>query len=333
MAKVKCSKCGKKNDDTAKKCSKCGKKIYKEFDANLWIIIVCGCIQVLLSMFLLFFSKRFYSGVLNDLVWLFGMSILLIIISLLMFVFCGKKKIKNILFYFVLIFFVLFGGIFLYRTVVAFKYDNCYEIYKLAAYYSSKEAKIIKNNINNIFEYDNSSVFSRDIIIDSFYNDEEFSVLYLNDSYGNYKLKFYLTINDLYDLIDIYYIKDDMKFYLVSDGKKTENFEFYYAMYILDNVLGEELNGFATIEQAIEKNIVDDLEVSANIMFNYENLVYDAEQNSFSFNGNAYNMDYYSNMVDINYTVTFRRKDEKVAEPIWYYGDSSFDYVEWNFNI
>lgn len=340
MACIKCKKCGRKVSDKVDKCPKCGKSIIANKEKidyrKLGAYILFAVVQVTLIVLLFICSKEIlYSDVINDLLVIVGLILLLIINNVIV----GKKlyenKCKKFWYYglclVVIVSFVM-GIVFVYRTVKAFIYDNSSEVYNLAEKYELNDAKKIKKAIDDIFEYDFEGISSRNVVIGNFYGDEDNDnyVLYIDDMYGNYRLKFYLDITD--DKIkNIYWIfNEDTKFYLYKDGKKTDNFEYYYAMYIIDSLIGEGVSGLATIEEDVEKIVKDEFEESANAILTFDELIYNSEDNIFTYKCSVENMDYYADMENKKFDIEFTRLSDAKNKKVWYYGDSSFDYVNWS---
>ena len=155
------------------------------------------------------------------------------------------------------------------------------------------------------------------------------SNLYLDDSYGNYSLKFFVDLDE-FVIKDVTCDFNGKELTLVKDFKKTKQFDFYYAMMITDEMLGEDIKGLAKLDRAIEDKIATIIDIPVNAMFNYENLEYNSDKNIFTINGNVYNMDLYGNLKDNSFMVIFENNYENKNKHEWYYGDSSFDYVNWD---
>lgn len=337
MAKVKCRFCGKKIEESFKRCPKCHKYLRK--DNNLkdcvlylgWFFVQC-----LLSYFLISFSKgALYSEKISDLYIIIVLIFLILFSSIVAATFVVKKK-KNDLYKKIIsilcIVFSLFAFTYIFRVINAFRYENSGELKLLADKYEFGIAKDIKKEVEKIFEYDSDEVFSRDVKISNFYTDGKISNLYLDDSYGNYSLKFYVDMDD-FIIKDVYCKFGEDELFLVKDFKKTEQFEFYYAMMIAKEMLGEDIKGLAKLDRAIEDEISSKIDIPVNAMFNYEDLEYSYSKNNFSIRGNIYNMDSYGNFVDKAFEVVFENNYESKNKHEWYYGDSSFDYVNWDVKI
>lgn len=337
MAKIKCKYCGKRIDEGLKKCPKCHKKLFNNKKKiitglmyGLWFLI-----QSSLCFLLFYFGKKsLYSGYNSDLIIIGFIGGFIIINAIVMAGALHKgrktKKVKMVVGIFTVLF-TLFAFIYAIKIGKALIYDNSRELLILAEKYELSVAKDIKNEIESFFEYDSDKVFSRDIVISNFYDDEGISRLYIDDSYGNYRLKFFVYMSD-FKIKDVYWGFDDHKLYLVKDGSKTDDFEFYYAMSIVEAVFGEDIKGLAKLEDDIEEHLKDKFNVSQNIMFNYEELDYHYSDNSFTIDGNLYNVNFYGDMLDEKFKVKFGRRDNKKDKHVWYYGDASFDYVNWNVN-
>ena len=337
MSKVKCKYCSKKIEDNLKKCPKC-KKYLGDKSVIIKTIMYFGWVilQSIICYLLYAFGKEsFYSEHLNDLLILVILILVLLFNSIIVVINIYKNKKKSgllVLAALSVVFFIVYSLIYSFNVVKAYIYENSNELLMLNETYDFSSSKTIKEEIEKVFEKDSTDTFSRDIIISNLYTDGEISNLYIDDSYGNFKLKFYVDFDD-FKIKDVYSIFGDSKLYLVKDGKKTDNFEFYYAMNILKNVLGEDINGLARIDSAIEEEIGKNFSVSANAMFNYEELKYNERNNTFLLTGDIYNMDYYGGMEDKSFNVIFKNNCTSSNRRVWYYGDSSFDYVNWDVNM
>ena len=299
----------------------------------LWLL----CIEIILIVILVLGSKLlFYS----DNVW--HLLIVLIVSVLLVFCcfnggICIWKKQKKVLDYFMAFFMIIgfcFGFIYVMRSVIAFRYENSYEVYLMSSNFSVREAKNNKLMIDNIFEKDFNNVFSRDIVIKNYYYDEEDNnyILYISDEKDNYRLKF-LVEDDGRAINSIYWDYNGEKLYFLKDGKKSDNFEFYYAMYIIDEVLGENLDNVLGFEEVVEKKMEDYFDNDANNMVSYEKMSFDAKTNRFRLECQVASMDFYGDVLEKDFTITFSRKDNVLTKGVWYYGDSSFDYVDYKIKI
>lgn len=337
MAKIKCKYCGKKIEDNHKVCPKCHKrlvfdfkKLYKTLGYVLWTIL-----QVVLVILVFVYSKdALYSGNIKDLYLLMVLVGIILVNCILLGCSIFKKRIKKKrkLFLCLLIFiFASFGIIFSYRIGKAYYYKNSGEILLLAKKYEMNVALKIKDEVNSVFEYDDDNVYERDIVISNFYTDGDLTNLYINDFYGNYTLKFYLVMDD-FEVKDVFWLFNDEKLYLVKDGKKTENFEYFYAMYIVDSVLGEDIKGLAKIEDDVESKILKEFDDSSNTIFNYEELEYNYTYNTFKIKGDAYNLNFYDDVLEKDFTIRFSKREKKNNKHIWYYGDASFDFVNFDVN-
>ena len=119
----------------------------------------------------------------------------------------------------------------------------------------------------------------------------------------------------------------------MKDKEKTEYFEFYYAMSIVNEVLGEDIKNLAKLEDTIEEKVGDTFKISSNAMYNYEELNYHYSSNKFTVLGNVYNMDYSGGMEEAEFELSFDASEVVNTKKIWYYGDSSFDYVSWEVKV
>lgn len=338
MAKIVCKFCGKKIDEKYKQCPKCHKYLnqknrclLKGIMCSFWFLIQ----TVLLVLLFLLGKELFYSNHVRDLIIIGLFTACVFINSIVFGVFIYKKHSKKIIDNVLTVFTIICSCISLfycYRIGTAIRYDNSLELLKLCENYGIDTAKHIKKEFDDIFEVDTDGAFSRDIIISNFYTDGRYSNLYLDDIYGNYRLKLYAEM-DNFNVKDVFWKFNGHKLFLVKDGKKTDNFEFYYAMNILNEVVGEDINGLARLEESIEKAAKEEFEVSSNAMLNFEELDFQFDYNIFSFDGNIYNMDYSGSMEEKKFTVTFEKRNEVNEKHIWYYGDSSFDYVDWNISF
>lgn len=335
VSKIKCNFCGKNISAQDKVCPKCHRFLTKPW--KLWFRMGLCFLWFLTQLFLViliccFEKEFFYSEYMRDLVvlgLLVGVLFINSIIGAISVYKIKMKKILTIIGNILAIGFSIFALVYSYKIAVAIRYDNSAELLALSDIYDVKTAKELKTEIESIFEYDYDDTFSRDVIISNFYTDGQYSNLYIDDFYGNYRLKFYVDM-DNFKIKDIYWDFDNKKLYLVSNGEKTENFEYYYAMCIVDNVIGEDIRGLTRLDKAIEDVISGQFEVSANAMFNYEELEYNDIDNTFTLKGDVYNMDYYGGMNEETFVVTFNNRDDANNKHIWYYGDASFDYVNWD---
>lgn len=340
MAKKICRFCGKKIDEKYKRCPKCHKylregKKDKEFYVKSFLYLCWVIVQVIfVSVLYCSRSELLYSGNVSDLLILTVFSILLIANSMLVAVKFGKsEKTPGMLFIGCLtVAFAIISVISFYKISVAFVHDNSYEISFLADEYSLDVAKKIKSEIDEVFEYDYDDVYSRDVIIGNLYTDGEYSTLYIDDAYGNYRVKYFVKFVD-FEIVDVYWEFDGNKLYLMKDKEKTEYFEFYYAMNIVNEVLGEDINNLAKLEDTIEEKVGDTFKVSSNAMYNYEELDYHYSSNTFTVLGNVYNMDYSGGMEEAEFELSFETSDVVNSKKVWYYGDSSFDYVSWDVKV
>lgn len=331
MAWINCKSCGRRVSDKLDTCPKCNKNIIdKEKNIGLFLFkLLCVFMQSFLCVILISCFDLLYSEVVLDLLYIFVVCLLLfanIFIILKFFIRWSKKNVWNIILLIIVIvsFFIAIVG--LVKGVNAFIYNNSKEILKLSEKYNIRDAKKIKNMIEDIFEYDYNYVSSRDIVIDSFYEDDGYHVLYLNDVDGNYHLKFKLLIED--DSIrEITYNFDGINLYLVRNSQKANEFEYYYAMCIVDNLIGEDVKGVTTIEDDVEKTIKKNYNNLANSIFTYGQLYYDEDVDVFYLECDVHNMDYYANVDNVSFTILFENKFSN--KKIRYYGDYSFDYVNW----
>ena len=228
---------------------------------------------------------------------------------------------------------VIIGIIYGIRCLNAFRFDNSIEIYNLATKYDLKTAKKLKYDIDSIFEYDLDDISSRDVVISNLYEDKGCYVLYLDDIYNNYSLKFYLEIEDNKILNVIWKFNEKTDLYLYKDGKKTESFSYYYAMYIIKNVLGENIKTTIALEDDIEKKLRNEFLESANAIITYDEFVYDKNKDEFVYKCFVENMDYYADISQDEFEIEFKRLMNGDGKKVWYYGDASFDYVKWSVNI
>ena len=336
MANVKCRFCGKKIDENYKRCPMCHKYLRDDKIKIYSLGFIWFLVQSLLSYLLFSFSKgALYSEKISDLYIVILLIFIILINSIIGASILIKKKKKDlykIIISILCIIFSLFSFTSVFKVIKAFKYENSGELKLLADKYEFGIAKDIKNEIERIFEYDFDGVFSRDIKISNFYTDGKVSSLYLDDSYGNYSLKFYVDMDD-FVIKDVTCTFDESELTLVKDFKKTEQFEFYYAMLISDEVLGEDIKGLAKLDRAIEDVIESKIDIPVNAMFNYEDLTYNYSKNNFSIKGNIYNMNGYGGLIEDSFEVTFENNYECKNKHEWYYGDSSFDYVNWDVKI
>lgn len=341
MAWIKCRKCGRRISDKEIKCSKCGNKLkklkvkkdYKDIILELLFLII----QVILTFTIFKISKEIlYSDEVLELYIILALDLLLVLNGIFAFrkiIILGKRRIIEISVLLVCVLSLAIGVIYGFKIIKAFRYENSRELYNLTEKYTLDDAKKIKTTIDKIFEYDDGGISSRNIIIGNFYEDEDYNVLYIDDFYGNYRLKFYLEMKDN-EILNVFWMFDDnTKLYLVNDGQRTEDFSYYYAMYIVDSVMGEDISGLATIEEDVLKFVKNEFEESANTMLTYDELIFDSKENKFIYKCSAVNMDYYADIEHKDFEIEFNRLKEIKNKKVWYYGDSSFDYVNWNINI
>lgn len=308
-------------------------KFKKVLITFLFILLECFFIALLF----LFSDKFLYSSYNKDLI-----VIILTALVCILFSFIGGKKLfvvwERSFAKYLLIFLSIIscGGCFLHigKCIYAFRYENSDEVYRLSNNMSVAEAKKTKNTIDSIFEKDFDDVFSRNVIIDNYYYDEERDeyVLYLADYYKNFKLKFYVEMDD-FKVVSIYWEYNDDVLYFVYNGEKTNNFEFYYAMYILNEVIGENTDGVVTLEDAIETKLKKHFVDSTNVIISYENLSYSEKENVFILNCHVAAMDFADDVLEEDFEVLFSGISEKDRKKVWYYGDSSFDFVNYDINI
>lgn len=333
MAWIKCRKCDRRVSDKKRKCPRCGalinqKEVVIDY-VNILKKTVFVVFEILLMGFVFIVSKEvLYSGEVEPLIILFLSIILLLTITLI-----NTKKILKELkgIYYILVLSVIVGsyGIICgygYKGIMAFQYDNSLEIYNMTDRFSLKVAKEIKYEIDKIFEID-EGISVRNVTIGNFYKDNDEFILYLDDFYGNYRLKFHIVIKEN-KINDIYWLFDEYKLYLVKDGKRSDNFSYYYAMYIVDNMMGENVTGLARVEDDVEKKLKKKFDNYANTIISYDEFIYDEGNDTFKYKCVAQNMDYYADIDDEHFTIYFEKLSKAKKKKVWYYGDASFDYVD-----
>ena len=72
---------------------------------------------------------------------------------------------------------------------------------------------------------------------------------------------------------------------------------------------------------------------TANVIFNYEKIQYQVNSDTFLLSGDAYNMDFYGDIEEKKFTITFSNNFVGNKQRVLYYGDSSFDYIKWDIKI
>ncbi len=338
MPWVKCRKCNKRVGMKKAKCPACGSMInivegVKDY-TKITLKVLYVIIQVGLMGLLWFVSREvLYSEEVSELFFLFATDIILILSALGMgyFIYKGKdKRLQTYLMGLVVIVSLVFGTIYLYKGIGAFRYENSWEFYNLAERFEYDNAKKFKKNLEKVVEYENGDISVRNIRIKNMYIDNGVYVLYIEDFYQNYQLKLYLNL-DNYDIIDCYYMYRDEKIYLVKNKKLVEDFDFYYAMMIVDVVMGENIEGLATIEEDVSRKLKDYFEESANIIISYEQLI--KEKDNYYYKCSVHNMDFMASSEEKEFIIKFSKRDEAKTNKVWYYGDSSFDYVDWSIQI
>lgn len=335
MAWIKCKKCDRRVSDKKRKCPRCGALINKKEDTINYVDMFKKSIFIIIELLLMWFvvtigREILFSGDVKPLILLL-ISVLLLIVSTLLNIKYVLKDLNRFCYILGLIMVTMSFGISIsygYKSIMAFEYENNLEIYNLASKYSVNDAKKIKNKIDKIFEIDDD-ISVRNVTIGNFYKDDDKYILYLDDFYGNYRLKFYILMDEN-NINDIYWLFNDHKIYLVKDGKKSKDFSYYYAMYIVENLMGEDIKGLARIEEDVEKIIKKKFDNCANAMISYDEFIYDDKTDSFKYKCVAQNMDYYGDIVDEKFTISFDKLDKAKSKKIWYYGDAAFDYVNWN---
>ena len=338
MAWIKCKYCNKRISDKKLVCPRCNKNLQRENVAIKTIILKSLYVfaQVVLCFTLCCLSSRlFYSDSIFDLFVVFGICLVIYInVCLACYWFLKKRKMDIFVITagVVTVVSFVFSTVYLVKGINAFRYDNNNEVLRISKSFDVKMSKKIKNSLESYFEYDFDNVFSRDVIINNFYCTDDVCNLYLDDIYNNYSLKFFVTMKKN-KIIDIYWTMDKDKFYLVEDGKKTENFEYYYAMNIVSSVSGEDVSGLATIEGVVEQKVTEKLDDVSAVLLTYEKLNYLPEENAFYRDCEVESMDFSGNMNNSEFSISFEKNDSKNKSSSWYYGDSSFDYVNWNVNI
>ncbi len=330
MAWIRCKKCNKRVSDKNTNCPKCGAKIKITNSNYVNVLVKVGLIILEIVLMLLVIAagkKVLFIEKAWPLMFLFG-SILLLLICTCFNIFKVLKSLKNI--WFLLNFVIIscsFGLslVYGYKGVNALIHENSMTLYNLTEKYSLKEAKRLKRGIEEIFAYDDGDSV-RDVVIGNFYKDNDEYILYLDDFYNNYRLKFYVLMNKD-DFTDIYWMFDDQKLYLVKNGKKTDEFAYYYAMYIVNNVIGENVSGRVRIEDDVENILKKKFDNSSNIIISYDEFQYDSKSDTFSYKCTAQSMDYYTDISNEDFTIYFERLTKAKKKKVWYYGDASFDYV------
>lgn len=337
MAWVKCSKCGKRISDKVNKCDKCGCKIKPKKNVRDYKNIILGFILFFVMGLLIYTlygvkdEVLYVSEMINLYIFIF-ISLLIIFLSLITFRYLILNKKVSKLYFFnllLLIFCFCFGVYYSFLGIKAFRYDNSLEVYNLTDNHDLKTAKMYKKKLDDIFEMEDD-ISIRNVNIRSLYNDEDVYVLFLDDFYNNYKLKFYVNISDD-KIVDVYWLFNDKKFYLVKEGIKEDKFSFYYAMSIISVVLGEDVSGLANLDDEIKDKLVGLFDESANMIISYDDFVF--KDDKFVYSGSLSNMDYSVNMEEVEFDIIFSSLDKPKNKKVWYYGDSSFDYVDWNVKI
>lgn len=339
MAWIKCSECGKRISDKNEKCPRCGSsqvdEALKKNKKTIFLDIVNILLLLLLSSILIFYTDELlYSEVISDLSIVFSLCLALFfnLFFLVKRIYFLKKTCFLKIILVILSFCSLSVGlIYSIKSVYALYYSNSLELIELTEKYGYKSSRKIKNEIERVFEYDYDDVYSRDVLIENFYQDDDIYLLYLNDAYDNYRLKFFIEMKD-FKFNNVYYEFDDEKMYLMQDGKKTDNFEYYYAMYILDNMIGEDVTGLASVTKDIESELSKEFD-SASYIYTYDEFRFDSKKNKFVLEAEVLNMDYFGNMDAHTFEVEFLKETDEKKRKIWYYGDSSFDYVNFNVNM
>lgn len=338
MAWIKCRYCNKRISDKALICPRCNKKLgrnkidTKRLLYNSLFIVA----QLILCLLLYYFSfSLIFSDSISDLFIIFGIcSIIYIsVIFSCSYIFKTRKlDVFVVISGLVSIFSFVFSTGYLIKGISALRYNNSVELLKISSHFDIKEAKSIKTGLEGYFEYDSDNSFSRDIIINDFYCVDDIYSLYIDDIYNNYSLKFFVTMKDG-KISDIFWNMDEYDFYLVKDGKKTGDFEYYYAMNIVNSVAGEEITGLSTIENEVEQKVEKELGDVSALLLTYEKLRYSPDKDMFFRDCEAESMDFSGNMANTKFLISFEQNGTKSNNDIWYYGDCSFEYVNWDVNI
>lgn len=335
MAWIKCEKCDKRVSDKVKKCPKCGCNLKKRDSVSGRIIVIRRSIFIMVNIFLIGLTyvvgkDVLYSGYINTLVLLFGSCLVLLLGTFLTikYVLDDLRGISRFLISLLVGCSLGVSLLYCYRGIIAFSQDNSIEVYNLTSKYDLKTAKKIRNEIDKIFEF-NEGISIRNIEIATFYENSSEYVLYLDDSYGNYRLKFFVEMDEE-KIRDIYWLFGEQKLYLMKDGKKSSKFSYYYAMYIVDSVMGEDIKGLARLEDDVLKQVKKEFSDIANMMISYDELYYDSDNDVFEYRCVAQKMDYAADIEEREFAIVFERRDEASDKKIWYYGDASFDYVNWH---
>lgn len=302
---------------------------------NKWLsYMVWFFVQIILCYFLYIASDLFFYS--EKMLSLVIPCLLIVVLVANTFVFfkkyTHKKDVLSRLFIFVCCIFLVYAFIYSCKVIQAVRYSNSYELLNLSNNYSIKKAKKIKYNVEDIFEYDEYGIFSRNIKISNFYKDEDFYILYIDDFYNSYRLKFYVLLENN-NIKEVFWDFNGDKLYFVKDFKKTVNFEYYYAMYIVNNVYGEEINYDDSLAIEIEKQISNKFDSLANTMFHYEELTYDKYNDNFNIMGDVYCMDYYGHIEESKFEIEFKRKSLDQSRDTIYYGDFSFGYIDWDISM
>ena len=257
----------------------------EKFFQNIFGYASLFFISIILFGILFFTTDSFlYSGSERVLYLLLFLVVLLFLYAFMIGRMLYKKYFRGFyyyVFFFLTLLSVIIGVIYGIRCLKAFRCDNDIEIYNLATKYDLEIAKELKYAIDNIFEYDFDNISSRDVVISNLYEDDGNYILYLDDIYGNYSLKFYLEIENNKILSVIWKFDEKTDLYLYKDGKKTESFSYYYAMYIIKNVLGENIKTTIILEDDIEKKLRNEFLESANAIITYDEFVYDNNKDEF----------------------------------------------------
>lgn len=309
----------------------------KNFD--LRIILSIGSIVTLICSYFLY-NKFIYNS----------NKYFLLIILFLFFIVCAitykftvtyivknKSKLLDYLLFIVIGLCFCFSFFYGFKSCVLFKYNNDLDVVVMSDTFSIKKSKLLVKEINKYFE-EKQTFLSRKISINKCFLSKDMGKNTYSINFDNYNkaytLRFYFEeVNN--KIKNLFWINEnDEKFYLIDDFKKTDNFDYYYAVAILDVALGEQSEVDKSFDKMVEEKVSKEFDDSKFVIVSYDQIVFDKENNQFSINSSVNSMDGIGNMKSKNFVIKIKKVNNVLEDfkNVNYYNDYSFNYLEWEIN-
>lgn len=326
-----CPECNKNIPIDSDKCSFCGYMFKKKikFKKNIKpkatkkqvsIKLVLLTIQLLLGFYALFNFISFEYGEKTFIVYLLPV-ILLLINSILIIINLIKKKgqtFLNIIEVFSIICAALVILIVGYNGKVYYiDYENNYDIMVLSDIYSKDTAKKLLKQMDDIFNYEDITGEKSNWRLSSFYNfEDEDYMLYIEDFNTNSYHGFTVNLENDGMIKNLYWkFNDDITLYLYKNGKKTENFYYYYIMYAYETLFDE-------LDYDIGYFLDEKLDLTPNAEIVFEDTIrYNSSRNLFIRYGTV------KDTKDVDFTITFQKVYIEDG------ANSLFDVANWTIEI